>query len=92
MRLYCEGKVYDLSIQEWDPVYHEWRPDIFHDLETNITDGSDVSLSFLESLENFWVSECRAMTNGSIGELADYGPYHDLYHFEVIFSCEEVIL
>lgn len=92
MRLYCGCKLYDLSIREWDPVSCQWLPDIFQDLETGYTDGSNVSREELDSLCRFWIEECRAMTHGYQGEIVHYQEYHNQYHRHVEFACEEVIL
>lgn len=92
MRLYCEDKVYDLSICEWDSVSSQRLPDIFQDLETGYTDGLNVSREDLDSLCRFWIEECRAMTHGYQGEIFNYQEYHNQFHCDVVFTCEEVSL
>lgn len=57
MLLVVNGKDYKLSLRKWNEADQQYEPDFFHDVETEYTDGQEVSGENFEALCDFWESE-----------------------------------
>lgn len=74
MTVYVNGVAKTLTLRNWRDGWNcGYSPDYFYELETNISDGQDLTEQEYADLVWFWETEVSAHNNGEYTEM--FGDY-----------------
>lgn len=76
-----------ITLRKWDERSSRWGEDMFPDLETDHTNGCDVTPEEYQDIIDYWESELEAYTDGYASEHFGQRDWDDLED-ETLYSFE----